>query len=574
MAPPEKPDWLKKAGKWVKKKARKARARLTAFGGPRDADDDESYSSGSGLFHSRREGPEGRRGEGTLRRLKSQRSSKWDADILAAWGGNPVVFSNEDFNSDSGIYNIRVETVNQQNLFSPSENYAKIDPTGFGAAEDEPLTSKSKISSVYSEDRQGEEDYDEDEIPIMRLRLIYLLICFAFSVYSPFFVLFMKNTIGLSAGQVGLIAALQIVGGYIIGPPMSLLVDKFRIHKSVWIVSMLLCILPVQLITRARSFESALAIAVAIACMNAPISSLLDSSTLCFLGPKSHEYGKIRLWGAIGWGLGSLVAGSLVEFFGTQSAFHLFGACMVVVSSIVLSMDFTIIHDDVDTLLEGEEDGTSFWHSVALLIPSWSYVCFLFVAIVAGFGATSLQSLLLMFLSDLGAPDVLEGLTLSVATISELPVFWASGTLINKYGASSLLCASMAAFTVRAVFVSFLTNPWMVLPLQLLHGFTFAGAWTAGVALAKENSPAGLETSGQSIFSLAYNGVGGLAGSIVGGQLYDILGPREMYRIKALVFAVTLLFYLITLADWGRLKHLSCCKHRDQAPHASGYHRI
>merc|ERR1711924_31580 len=152
-----------------------------------------------------------------------------------------------------------------------------------------------------------------------------------------------------------------------------------------------------------------------------------------------------------------------------------------------------------------------------------------------------------------GAPDILEGLMLSVATVSELPVFFYSGSVIKKYGAASLLCASMAAFTVRAILVSFLRNPWVFLPLQLLHGFTFAGCWTAGVALAKENSPPGLETSGQSIFTMAYNGVGGLAGSIVGGQLYDVVGPRHMYRIKGLVFAVTLLLYLLTLADWSRL---------------------
>jgi MFS family permease len=111
----------------------------------------------------------------------------------------------------------------------------------------------------------------------------------------------------------------------------------------------------------------------------------------------------------------------------------------------------------------------------------------------------------------------------------------------------------------------------MVLPLQLLHGFTFAGAWTAGVALAKENSPVGFETSGQSIFSLAYNGVGGLAGSVVGGQLYDLLGPREMYRVKAMVFAVTVVLYLFTLVDWNALR---LRKYKENAPHSSAYHRI
>ena len=116
--------------------------------------------------------------------------------------------------------------------------------------------------------------------------------------------------------------------------------------------------------------------------------------------------------------MGSLVAGSVVQFFGTQAAFHLFALCMVVVAAVVSTLDFTA--------LQGwdEEESVSFLEAVTLLVPSWRYAVFLVVAIVAGFGATSLQSLMLMFLSDLGAPDILEGLTLSVATVSEMPIFW------------------------------------------------------------------------------------------------------------------------------------------------------
>lgn len=552
----EKKNWLEKTGKYFRKKAKKVKNKLFNHGKDRSGSGKDEDSSTSSFGHHIL--GHDTSGTGSFRRLKSSRSNKWDPDILAAWGGNPLVYS-EELPSDSEIYNIRAERVTSL-YHSPSEAFANMQ-----ADERAALVQTPEISERYYEDGDGQY---YDSIPIMRLRMIYFLICFAFSIYSPFFVLYMKNDIGLSAGQVGLIAALQIVGGYIVGPVVSLLVDKYRIHKFVWIVSLLMCIMPVELITLVKSFESAVTIAFMIAAFNAPISSLMDSSTLCFLGPKSHEYGKIRFWGAVGWGMGSLVAGVLVQLLGNQAAFHVFGLCMVGVSSIALSMDFTVIHEAGDNIYE---DSLSFFHSLTLLIPSWSYVFFLFVSVVAGFGATSLQSLLLMYLSDLGAPDILEGLTLSIATVSELPIFWASGSIIKKYGASSLLCASMVAFTIRAFLVSLIQNPWMVLPLQLLHGFTFAGAWTAGVALAKENSPVGFETSGQSIFSLAYNGLGGLSGSLIGGQLYDIVGPRVMYRIKGLIFAVTVLLYMATLIDWTWLKRK---KFRDNAPHHSAYHSI
>ncbi len=308
-----------------------------------------------------------------------------------------------------------------------------------------------------------------------KLRAVFFLTGFAFSIYMPFIVLYFKNSVGLSAGQVGLIAALQIVGGYLVGPPISLLVDRYRVHKAVWMASLVLCIAPVECITLAHSFSHAVAVAVSISCVTAPMSSLQDSCTLCFLGPESHQYGRIRLWGAVGWGLGSLAGGSIVEWVGMQYAFHLYALTMLAVAATVSSLDFASIEMAMEASkrsaaapgTNGGGEGDSFWRSVRRLIPDLSYLFFLFVAVVAGFGATSLQSLLLMFLSDLGAPDILQGLMLSVATVSELPIFWASGSIIKKYGAASLLCASMAAFAVRATLVSFLRNPWMVLPLQV-----------------------------------------------------------------------------------------------------------
>ena len=558
MAPPE---WTRQVKEFFESRVRRARAALARERG--SAVDVEEHGSSHGFRSAEEE--DGFEAQ-VSRRFKSQRSSKWDPDILAAWGGAYTTFTNEDL------------PVNEEKAVTiRGENYGRFFEAEAGA-EREPLWSTAE--GYGAAELTGEDEAplspgkDWNEVPVIRLRLVYFLICFAMSISSPFFVLYMKTEIGLSAGQVGLNAALQIVGGYVVGPAASLLVDRYRIHKPMWIISILMGIVPVQLITVTNSFGSALAVALSMAVLNAPISSLLDSSTLRFLGDRSHEYGKIRLWGAVGWGGGSLVAGLIVQVFGDRAAFDLFGACMLATAAVVSTLDFARLGG-----WDNAEGEPTFAESVSLLIPNAKYVTFLLVAIVAGFGATSLQSLLLMFLSDLGAPDFLEGLTLSLATVSELPIFYASGAIIRRYGAPTLMLASMAAFVVRSVLVSFLVNPWLVLPLQLLHGFTFAGAWTAGVAIAKQNSPPGLETSAQSLFSFAYSGVGGLSGSIVGGQLYDSLGPRLMYRIKALIFAATAMAYALTLIDWERL----CgpqrkCRRRGGSltmhPALSGYHEI
>jgi hypothetical protein len=45
-----------------------------------------------------------------------------------------------------------------------------------------------------------------------------------------------------------------------------------------------------------------------------------------------------------------------------------------------------------------------------------------------------------------------------------------------------------------------------VLPVEMLHGFTFALAWAAGTAFVSKIAPPGLETTTQAIFYGLYYG--------------------------------------------------------------------
>ena len=255
MAPPSPPEWVKKAKRFLGKRAKRAKDAIKSLGRQ------ESWSFGSGFLDD--DGRGGGAGDGGnsfdahlagYRRLKSQRSGKWDPDILAAWGGNPVLFTNEDLQGSD----MRVETIRDAN-HGRGRSFGVLPDEDDVPREREPLWPRKEAhycdGVVISDGEEVEDDafysalgnsqWDWSEIPAIRLRLIYFLICFAMSISSPFFVLYMKNEIGLSAGQVGTVAALQIVGGYAVGPAVSLVVDRFQIHKPLWVASIILGIIPV-----------------------------------------------------------------------------------------------------------------------------------------------------------------------------------------------------------------------------------------------------------------------------------------------------------------------------------------
>jgi PPP family 3-phenylpropionic acid transporter len=121
----------------------------------------------------------------------------------------------------------------------------------------------------------------------------------------------------------------------------------------------------------------------------------------------------------------------------------------------------------------------------------------------------------------------------TIATLSELPVFLWAGSLLGRFGAGPLLVVSLLVFSGRMLAFSFVTVPELILPLQLLHGPSYAAMWVAGISLAKQLAPPGTGNAGQGLFAATVMGLGSACGGFVGGALYDGFGAAGMFRWMA-----------------------------------------
>jgi PPP family 3-phenylpropionic acid transporter len=166
---------------------------------------------------------------------------------------------------------------------------------------------------------------------------------------------------------------------------------------------------------------------------------------------------------------------------------------------------------------------------------------FLLAVFVGGAGLAVMNNYLFLYLSDLGAGKGLMGFSLTVATLSEMPVLFFSGRLLERWRPTGLLVVSLLAYAARAFAYSIMGTPELVLPIQLLHGLTFALMWAAGVTYMARVAPAGMETTAQGLFGGVMIGLGGAAGGFFGGFLYDATGPVVMFRLASLAALATAL---------------------------------
>jgi len=152
----------------------------------------------------------------------------------------------------------------------------------------------------------------------------------------------------------------------------------------------------------------------------------------------------------------------------------------------------------------------------------------------------------------LGGSETLMGLSLTFTVLTEVPFFFFSNKILRWFGEEWLIASAMIAYIVRVLGYSILQHPWRVLPLELLHGLTFGAMKAAGVHFSCKLLPPSLSATAQGLFGGVYSGIGPLTGSILGGWMYENLGPRRMFQYMAVLISLGLLLLVVTF--WREMK--------------------
>lgn len=367
----------------------------------------------------------------------------------------------------------------------------------------------------------------------LRVKTVYFLFYAAWATLIPFLPLYYKR-LGFTGGEIGILASIMPLVTLIGAPVWGGIADATRRHRAVLLGVMVGVMAAVAVLTQARTFWLLAALVAAYAFFNSPIIPLIDNAVMAMLGERRSAYGRLRLWGAVGWGITAPLAGWLAARFGPAAPFGVY----------LLLMAMTIFSTRGLEVERGEMAGR-YWQDVGKLLRDRRWWFFLMVVFLGGVAASTVNNYLFLYMDELRAPETLMGLALSMATISEVPGLFFANRLVQRLGARGMLMMALFAYIARLLLYSISAQPWQVLATQLLHGLTFAAIWAAGVSYVHEIVPPGLGATGQGLFNATLMGVGGIVGAIAGGILLDAFGGATMYRIVALVLAAGAAVFLV-----------------------------
>jgi len=361
----------------------------------------------------------------------------------------------------------------------------------------------------------------------------YFLFYGAFSVLLPFMAIFYKAQ-GLTGGQIGLLAAISPIISFFSAPLWTGAADASHRHKLIAMLSTIGVVATAFIIPGIASFAGLLLMISLYAFFSAPTGSLVDSAVLTLLGDRKERYGRIRLWGTIGYGVVAPFAGNLIGRLGLKWAFWGYAILMLGGLLIMIQIPF-----------RQSRSAGSFRGGMRVLFANRPWMLFLVMVFIAGIGMATINNYLFVYMQSLGASNTLMGFALTVSTISEIPAMFFSDRLLRRFGARGMLIIAMTTIGLRLICYSLTIQPWVVLLIQLCHGLTFAAIFTAGVYFADQVAPPGMKATTQGMFNGTLMGFGSAAGGFLGGILLDRFSPGGMYAITGTLVLVGLVTFLL-----------------------------
>ena len=360
----------------------------------------------------------------------------------------------------------------------------------------------------------------------LRLSLMMFL---QFFVWGGWFVTlgtFLGATIQAQGSDIGMAYGTQSWGAIIAPFFIGLIADRyFNAEKMLGVLHLLGAVL-MYMLFQAQSFTEFYPYLFAYMLAYMPTLALVNSVAFGQLSDPAKEFGKIRLWGTIGW----IVAGLVISYvFSWDSATAIENGflrntfAMTAVVSLVLGIYSFTLPATAPAAKGQKVDLKSVLGFEALaLLKDKNYLVFFITSVLVCIPLAFYYSYTNPFLTDIGVENATAKMT--IGQMSEVLFMLALPLFLYRFGIKATLVIGMLAWIVRyAAFAHGDANSGLYLLLIgiALHGVCYDFFFVSGQIYTDYKAGPRIRNAAQGLITLATYGVGMLIGFAVAGRVVD-----------------------------------------------------
>lgn len=370
-------------------------------------------------------------------------------------------------------------------------------------------------------------------IPRRRLSLYYFFYFTLFGTFLPFFGLYMQG-LGLNALEIGQVMA-ALIGTKIIAPYFWGWLADHSGKMMLWIrIAMALATLTAAGLLWAADFWSLLLVVLLFSFFWHGGLPLFEAYTFSQLGTKKVDYGKIRLWGSLGFIAAVLLLGWLFSHWGLAGFPWVILALFLLLSLVT----FTLVDQPDSAGQQANTAKTSLWP--VLLSPV--VLALLAVSFLIQFSHGTYYNFFSIHLSEYGYSTQTIASLWTLGVVAEIFVFLAMGWLLRHLSIMLLLMCSLGLTLLR-----WQLSLWGVeslnalLVAQLFHAASFGLYHAVALHLIDSLFNGALRSRGQAVYAATSQGLGGAMGALVAGLTWSIGGALLSYMLSSLAVLLAIM---------------------------------
>jgi len=376
-------------------------------------------------------------------------------------------------------------------------------------------------------------------VPYWRLSGFYFFYFAFVGAVSPFWGLYLR-ALAFNAFQIGVLMSLLQVMRIFAPNIWGHMADRSGRRSAIVQLAAVGSVLAFCGVFFGSSFWWMFAVMAALSFFWSASLPLVEAMTLSHLGERIDAYGRIRLWGSIGFIV--MVVG-LGYAFDHVSIAWLPWAVLVVMLGIAA---FARVIPEAEILAHPGDH-----HSIVDIVKRPEVASLLAACLLMAATHGPYYTFYSIYLVDHGYGKSTVGWLWALGVLCEIGIFLIIPRIFARVSPRRLILASFGLAVLRFLLIAWgVETSWVVWGAQTLHAFTFGTYHAAAVALIHRHFRGRHQARGQALYTSLSYGVGGTLGGLVSGVTWDRLGADWTFTLAAGSAALAWAVY----ARWGRTK--------------------
>lgn len=373
----------------------------------------------------------------------------------------------------------------------------------------------------------------------VQLRLAQFIAFCGIGALMPYFGLLLEDA-GLSAWQIAQISIIAPILKLVIPPAAGLVADLYTGRGNLIRAMNITAVLTWPMLLWPESFVGWALVWIYMSVARGALSPFLNAAAMDYshraiaAGYGHENFGRIRLWGSLGFIAATAAGGLLADAVGIRAVIHLYGVMLAL--TVVACWPIDRIHQPARRR-EGAQPANTLGQLIQLLrTPAFLMALVGIMLVRTSEGGYNV--LYTMHVRHLGYSNTVAAILWSIGVFSEVALFRWLGAHVSRLpmGRLELWVAIAAGSNVLRWALLGTGDGWpTLLTGQLLHGISFGMFYLLGIELLDRHAPADFKSTIQGIYDTVAFGLSALMGQLASGWVWDHYSPQSMFLVNAII---------------------------------------